>query len=178
MPGFAEKSIAVGGVTLRYREASDGAPLLVISSEAGRNTAPCPDAIAGSRRVLAFALADLAPAGHSARAQAACLAQALASLDLGPVPMLASSAGCAVALWLAAADPARIATLVLESPIARMADLAALDSLSPAEISPPATPTPSASPGSRARIGPRPQGRSEARAGSSTARTTPRSKRP
>jgi pimeloyl-ACP methyl ester carboxylesterase len=119
---FHDRRITVDGVETQYLEAGAGAPLLLLHGhEQGATTwrwvIP---ALARTHRVLALSLPGHGESGPAADAHApgADLAPFVAAFlsALGvepPVDLVGHSAGGAIALRLALADPARIRTLTL-----------------------------------------------------------------
>ena len=105
----AEKSVSVGGATVRYREAGAGETIVLLHGADG----PAASLLAARHRLL-VPLADGARDG--ARGEAARIAQFVRAACAGPVHLVAQSAGCAAACWLAIENPALVKSLVLSAP--------------------------------------------------------------
>jgi len=117
----ADHRVIVDGINIQYLEAGTGPPLLLLhgheqSATSWRWVIP---ALAQTHRVLALSLpghGDSAPAvgGYAPGADLApFVADFLDTLAVGPLDLVGHSAGGAVALRLALADPARVRTLTL-----------------------------------------------------------------
>lgn len=117
------RRVAVGGRSVRYREAGHGPPLVLVhglgvSADYWHRNAP---ALAlGGLRVLAPDLPGFGrtpgPPGLSIAAQARALADWAAALRLGPAAWLGHSLGAQSVLQLAATSPGAVRALVLAAP--------------------------------------------------------------
>lgn len=116
-----DRRVIVDGMTIQYLEAGTGPALLLVHGHAQSATSwrwVIP-ALARTHRVLALSLpghGDSAPAvgGYAPGADLApFLAEFLDTLAVGPLDVVGHSAGGAVALRLALANPARVRTLAL-----------------------------------------------------------------
>ena len=109
---LTERSVEVGGVPVRYREAGQGAPLVHVHG-AGDPSTPAHDLLTKKFRVIALE----APPRPGPEA-AAAIGRTLTSLGVEAFDLLATADAGASALWLALGQPERVRGLVLESPTA------------------------------------------------------------
>ena len=100
------------GREIEFLEAGVGDPLLVLGGSGG----PALALLATKWRVIAPDLTAAGLAGATAREQAAAAGAVADSLGLGPCDVLAAAAHTEAALWRAADAPARVRSIVLESP--------------------------------------------------------------
>ena len=125
---FAERSVALDGLPVRYAEGGQGLPLVhVTGDEASRaagesaprgvgagpfRATPGDELLARHFRVLVFNPAGVAQAPDAV----AALVRAIDALGLGDFALLGTSAGATTAIQLALQAPARVTALVLEAP--------------------------------------------------------------
>ena len=117
LPGFTERFLTVRGVRIRLYEGGEGPPLLLLHGFGGAawNFTELAPLLPG-RRLL---VPDLPGHGGSAPLPAAsmsALADAVAELLPGPLPVLGHSMGGVVALRLAERRPELVTGLVLAAP--------------------------------------------------------------
>jgi len=122
---FTEHVIQAGGVRIRYLEAGQGNPVVVLHfhSAEGLTASPFHTLLAQQFRVIALEIPGLGPPPLEERPfvlrdVARTLAQAAATLGLERYVLVASSASTPLALWQALHAPERIEALVLISPTA------------------------------------------------------------
>jgi pimeloyl-ACP methyl ester carboxylesterase len=108
---LAEKSVSVGGATLRYREAGSGETVVLLPAvdEAAA-------ALLAARHRLLVPLAGIARDG--ARGESARIAELVRAAAARPFHLVAQSAGAAAACWLAIDSPDLVKSLVLSAPSA------------------------------------------------------------
>lgn len=118
--GFAERSVELDGRTVRYFEAGSGEPLVVLHGAGGVQLSGALDILARARRVIALELPGWGPQpdpGCATPAELAELvAEAIERIGVDRYQLLGTSLGGAIAVWLAAAHPDRLISLVLEAP--------------------------------------------------------------
>jgi pimeloyl-ACP methyl ester carboxylesterase len=107
---LAEKSVSVGGATLRYREAGAGETIVLLHGADG----PAASLLAARHRLLV----PVPPGGarDGVRGEAARIAALVRAAASGPVHLVAQSEGAAAACWLAIECPELVKSLVLSAP--------------------------------------------------------------
>lgn len=122
--------VRVGSSQLRYLEAGQGDPVVLLPGSGSQLPSPLFSLLAQHFRVIAFELPATNPGGTPAPREAAgILAQAAAALGLERYVVVGSSTSAPFALWQAIDMPERIAALVLIAPLAPLpADRTSLDS--------------------------------------------------
>lgn len=119
---IAHKSVTIsGGITLRYQEAGEGKPLVMLPgwSQSAAEFKYQIGALAGSRRVIALdqrghGESDKPAGGYRIARLAADLREVLIALDLHDVDLLGHSMGCSVSWsYLDLFGPERLARLIL-----------------------------------------------------------------
>jgi pimeloyl-ACP methyl ester carboxylesterase len=118
--GFAEHSVSADGFTIRYFEAGQGEPLIVVHGAGGPRFTIALDLLATDRRVILVEMPGWG-AEPNTRTQtlldmAETVAAAVAAIGVERYHLLGTSLGGAVATRLALAHPDRLISLVLEAP--------------------------------------------------------------
>lgn len=117
---FTEGAIKADGFTIRYFEAGDGDPLVVLHGAGGPVFSLALDILAGQYRVVLVEMpgfGDQPNDRHTSLAEmAATIDQATRALGLDSYHLLGTSLGGAVATHLALDRPERLISLVLEAP--------------------------------------------------------------
>ncbi|HTW12950.1 MAG TPA: alpha/beta fold hydrolase [Solirubrobacteraceae bacterium] len=120
---WAPRTLHAAGAEWRYWETGTGDPLVIFHGGGGVDLAPAYAALGSNARVLYFELpgfgtTPIDPARTSFAEVAELMAEVLAAAGLERFALLGISFGGAVAAWLAARVPERIARLVLVAPAA------------------------------------------------------------
>jgi 4,5:9,10-diseco-3-hydroxy-5,9,17-trioxoandrosta-1(10),2-diene-4-oate hydrolase len=120
---FTEHFVQADGLRIRYLEAGQGNPVVVLHGSEGLTPSPLNNLLAQQFRVIAFEIPRLgrSPVNErpsSLRDLARTLAQAVAVAGLDRYVLVSTSASAPLALWLAIDAQERIDTLVLISPSA------------------------------------------------------------
>jgi len=117
---FTEHSVAADGFTVRYFEAGQGDPLIVLHGAGGPRFTVALDLLATRRRVILIEMPGFG-AEPNTRTQtlaemAGTVAAAVQALGIDRYHLLGTAFGGAVAVRLALAAPDRLISLVLEAP--------------------------------------------------------------
>ncbi len=120
---FTEHFVQADGLRIRYLEAGQGNPVVVLHGSEGLTPSPLNNLLAQQFRVIAFEIPGLgrSPVNErpaSLRDLARTLAQAVAVAGLDRYVLVSTSASAPLALWLAIDAQERIDALVLISPSA------------------------------------------------------------
>lgn len=120
---FTEHFIQADGIRIRYLEAGQGSPVVVLHSAEGRTPSPFHRLLAQQFRVIALEIPGIEkPAlekqSSSHRDVARTLAQAVGTLGLDHYVLVGSSAGTPLVLWQALQASEHCEALVLISPSA------------------------------------------------------------
>jgi pimeloyl-ACP methyl ester carboxylesterase len=119
---FIQRAVDADGFTIRYFEAGDGEPLVVLHGAGGPRFSLALDILASTRRVILVEMpgfGDQANDRHQTLAELAeTVAEAVAGIGLQTYHLLGTSFGGAVAVNLAVAHPDRVSSMVLEGPAA------------------------------------------------------------
>ncbi len=120
---FTEHFVQADGLRIRYLEAGQGNPVVVLHGSEGLTPSPLNNLLAQQFRVIAFEIPGLgqSPVNErpsSLRDLARTLAQAVAVAGLDRYVLVSTSASAPLALWLAIDAQERIDVLVLISPSA------------------------------------------------------------
>jgi len=110
---FTEHSIQVDGLQMRYLEAGQGSPIVVLHDTGGVQRPSLHTLLAQQFRVIAFEIPNAVQPPHSV---ARTLTQASVALDLEQFVLVSSAASTSIALWQAIDTPEQIDGLVLISP--------------------------------------------------------------
>jgi len=124
---FAERFVPVGGERIRYLEAGQGNPVVVLHGGDGLTSSPLNTLLARQFRVIALEIPDCGRSPRNAQSQslrdlARMLAEAVAALGLEHYGLVSTAASAPLALWQAIDLPQRVDALVLISPIALLPD--------------------------------------------------------
>jgi pimeloyl-ACP methyl ester carboxylesterase len=119
---FTRGTVEADGFAIRYLEAGQGDPLILLPGGDGVQHSYAQDALARDRRLIQFAFPGYGDVPNdrtrSAREMAETIAAAIAALDISTYALHGTSLGSRVALWLAVLHPDRVTRLVMESPAA------------------------------------------------------------
>lgn len=120
---FTERFVQAGGLEIRYLEAGQGTPVVVLHGSDGLTPSPLNNLLARQFRVIAFEIPGFGrPAGQkqprSLRDLAQTLAEAGTAIGLERYGLVSTTNSAPLALWQAIAAPERIDALVLISPLA------------------------------------------------------------
>lgn len=117
---FTERAVEADGFTIRYFEAGEGEPLVVLHGAGGPRFSLALDILANRFRVILFEMPGFGEEPndrHQTLADmAATIDAATEALGLDTYHLLGTSFGGAVAVHVALDSPQRLATLVLEAP--------------------------------------------------------------
>jgi pimeloyl-ACP methyl ester carboxylesterase len=119
---FQERYIEANGFEIRYLEAGEGSPVIILESSPRRPSA-VHETLAQNRRVIALELPGLdhSPANEAPRSApvlGAEVTQAIAGLVEGRYTLIGASVAVDVALWQALETPDMVEALILISPAA------------------------------------------------------------
>lgn len=111
---FTERFVQVGGARLRYREAGQGSPVVVLHDGESSTASPLAALLAQHFRVLAF---DIPGSDHGApRDVAQALTQATTSIGVDHYVLVSTSTPTSLALWQAINAQEHLEALILLSP--------------------------------------------------------------
>jgi pimeloyl-ACP methyl ester carboxylesterase len=118
---FLEHLVDADGFSIRYIEAGQGEPLIVLHGGGGLRHYTSHDLLAEKRRVIVFERPGFGRSAANERSQsmadmASSLAQAVAALGIEKYDVMATSFGTRVALEWALQEPERVQAVVLVSP--------------------------------------------------------------
>jgi pimeloyl-ACP methyl ester carboxylesterase len=117
---MAQQTLTADGFDLRYEEQGDGATVVVLHGAGGPRWSPALDLLAADHRIVLLELPGWGDEPNDRSQSLADLAGTVAAfidtLGVGPVHVLGTSLGGAVALHLALDHPDKLLSLVLESP--------------------------------------------------------------
>ena len=124
---FTERFVQVGGVRIRYLEAGQGNPVVVLHGGDGLTSSPVNTLLARQFRVIALEIPDFGRSPRNVQPQslrdlARTLAEAVAALGLEHYGLVSTAASVPLALWQAIDLPQRVDALVLISPLALLPD--------------------------------------------------------
>ncbi|MBI3801386.1 MAG: alpha/beta fold hydrolase [Deltaproteobacteria bacterium] len=120
---FTEHLVQVGGVGIRYLEAGQGSPVVVLHGSDGLTPSPLNNLLAQQFRVIAFEIPGFGRSVANERSQsmrdlAHTLAEAATALGLERYGLVSTAISARIALWQAIDQQERIDSLVLVSPAA------------------------------------------------------------
>lgn len=116
-PVFREGHAVVDGVRIRYMEAGQGHPVVIVD-DITRGPSKLKDALARKYRVIAFELPGPVGPSDNAKDLANTMARAAALAAPGGYTLVGGSFGANVALWQTLQSPDMVQALVLISPTA------------------------------------------------------------
>jgi 2-hydroxy-6-oxonona-2,4-dienedioate hydrolase len=121
---FKERSVEADGFRIRYLEAGEGQPLVVLHGGGGLRLYRSHELLAAKRRMLLFEVPGFgaSPANESMEELAGTMAAAIADLGIESFDLQGNSFGGKLALWLAVLHPERMRALVLIAPAAIRAE--------------------------------------------------------
>ena len=120
---FTEGHVEVDGFRIRYLEAGQGNPVVMLHGVGGLILAKLHDELAKKYRVMAFEMPGFGQspantASQSVKDLARTMAQAATQLGLNSYALIGTSFGSRVALWQALQSPQQVDLLVLIAPTA------------------------------------------------------------
>jgi len=118
---FTEHFVQADGLRIRYLEAGQGNPVVVLHGSGGLTPSPLDNLLARQFRVIACEIPDLSQPAVNERSQrdlARTLAKSVTAIGLERYGLVSTSAGTPLALWQAIEAQERIEALVLISPVA------------------------------------------------------------
>lgn len=120
---FEEGHVEADGFRIRYRQAGQGTPLVVLHGAGGLRISRSHELLAEQRRVIALETPGFghSPANERSRSMAGLaltMAQAVTNLGIDRFDLLGTSFGGKLALWLAIQRPEGVQALVLAAPAA------------------------------------------------------------
>jgi pimeloyl-ACP methyl ester carboxylesterase len=124
---FTERFVQVGGRRIRYLEAGQGNPVVVLRDGNGFTSYPLDSLLARQFRVIVVEIPDVSRSPENTRSQsrrdlARTLAEVIAALGVEHYGVVSTTVSAPLALWHAIDWPQRIDALVLISPIALIPD--------------------------------------------------------
>ena len=120
---FTERFVTADGVRIRYLEAGQGTPVVVLHGSGGLAPSPLNNLLAQQFRVIAFEIPGFGRSAVKERSQsmrdlAHTLAEAVTAIGLERYGLVSTTSSAPLALWQAIAVQERIDALVLISPLA------------------------------------------------------------
>ena len=120
---FTERFVTADGVRIRYLEAGQGTPVVVLHGSGGLAPSPLNNLLAQQFRVIAFEIPGFGRSAVKERSQsmrdlAHTLAEAVTAIGLERYGLVSTTSSAPLALWQAIDAPERIDALVLISPLA------------------------------------------------------------
>ena len=124
---FTEHFVQADGLRIRYLEAGQGNPVVVLHGRNGLTSSPLKTLLARQFRVIALEIPDLGRSPGNVQSQsrrdlAGTLAEMVAALGLEHYGLVSTAASAPLALWHALDLPQRVDALVLISPIVPLSD--------------------------------------------------------
>jgi pimeloyl-ACP methyl ester carboxylesterase len=121
--GFTEGHVEADGFRIRYLAAGEGPAVVHLHGAGGLRLTPGHDLLSRLFRVIAFEMPGFGTSPENDRTGdmpelAATMAKAAAALGLDQFNLMGTWFGAKTALWLAARQPERVRSLVLEAPAA------------------------------------------------------------
>ena len=120
---FREGFVEADGFRIRYMAAGEGKPLVHLHGAGGMRLTPAHDLLSRRYQVIAFEMPGFGQSPENTRTRtmvelAATMGAVVTSLGIEQFNLMGTSFGGKVALWLAAQQPDRVRSLVLEAPAA------------------------------------------------------------
>lgn len=120
---FTERFVTADGVRVRYLEAGQGTPVVVLHGSGGLAPSPLNNLLAQQFQVIAFEIPGFGRSAVKERSQsmrdlAHTLAEAVTAVGLERYGLMSTTSSAPLALWQAIDAPERIDALVLISPLA------------------------------------------------------------
>jgi pimeloyl-ACP methyl ester carboxylesterase len=120
---FREGFVEADGFRIRFMEAGEGTPLVLLHGAGGMRLTPAHDLLSRRYRVIAFEMPGFGQSPENTRTRtmaelAATMGAAVTALGIEKFNLMGTSFGGKTGLWLAAQQPDRVQTLVLEAPAA------------------------------------------------------------
>ncbi len=120
---FREGFVEADGFRIRFMEAGEGTPLVHLHGAGGMRLTPAHDLLSRHHRVIAFEMPGFGQSPENTRTRtmaelAATMGAAVTALGIEKFNLMGTSFGGKTGLWLAAQQPDRVQTLVLEAPAA------------------------------------------------------------
>src|SRR5712691_11645356 len=133
---FTEGYVGADGFRLRYLEAGQGSPVVMLHGVGGLSLLPVHDALAQKYHVIAFEMPGFGQSPANTTSQsvpdlAQTMAQAATQLGLDTYALVGTSFGGRVALWQALQAPQQVDLLVLIAPTAVLPEGYTMPSVAP-----------------------------------------------
>jgi pimeloyl-ACP methyl ester carboxylesterase len=136
---FKEGHVEADGFRIRYVEAGQGRPVVMLHGVGGLRVSKVHDALAKHYRVIAFEMPGFGRSPPNSRSQsvkdlARTIAQAVGQLGVDTCALVGTSFGGRVALWQALVSPQQVDLLVLISPTAVVPEGYTMPSIAPDQM--------------------------------------------
>ena len=136
---FKEGHVEADGCRIRYAEAGQGSPVLMLHGAGGLTLSKVHEALAKNYRVMAFEMPGFGRSPANSQSQsvkdlAQTMALAAAQLGVDKYALVGTSFGGRVALWQALQSPQQVDLLVLIAPTAVLPEGYTMPSLAPDQI--------------------------------------------
>jgi pimeloyl-ACP methyl ester carboxylesterase len=136
---FKEGHVEADGFRVRYAEAGQGSPVVMLHGAGGLILSQVHDELAKKYRVIAFEMPGFGQSPANSTSQsvkdlAQTMAQAAAQLGLDKYALVGTSFGGRVALWQALQSPQQVDLLVLIAPTAVVPDGYTMPTVAPDQI--------------------------------------------
>jgi pimeloyl-ACP methyl ester carboxylesterase len=136
---FKEGHVEADGFRIRYLQAGQGSPVVMLHGAGGLMLSKIHDELAKKYRVMAFEMpgfgrSPVSATSHSVKNLALTMARAVAQLGLDTYVLIGTSFGGRVALWQAIQAPHQVDLLVLIAPTAVLPEGYTLPSVAPDQM--------------------------------------------
>jgi len=136
---FTEGHLEADGFRIRYLEAGQGNPVVMLHGAGGLVLSKVHEELARKYRVIAFEMPGFGQSPPNSRSQsvkglAQTMAQAAAKMGLDKYALVGTSFGGSVALWQALQSPQQVDLLVLIAPTAVLPEGYTIPSVAPDQI--------------------------------------------